>query len=175
LGWKEIKGFIDTAGEGLRAERERALLCVAYDTMARRRELVGFSVADVEILPNGSGRMLIRRSKTDQAGEGSVAYLSRTTVRWLQQWLEHAAITAGAIFRRLVGRGHIGDRLHEDSVSDVFKRVAAWIGMAAKQVRQVSPIFCPSLPWCHLKRYARASRCSADDKERIEGQDVTRL
>jgi hypothetical protein len=30
LGWKEIKDFIDSAGEGLRADRERAMLCVAY-------------------------------------------------------------------------------------------------------------------------------------------------
>lgn len=133
LGWKEIKEFIDSAGEGLRADREKALLCVAYDTMARRSELVSFDVEDVDFMPDGSGRMLVRRSKTDRAGEGSVACLSRTTVRWLQQWLGE-----GAIFRRLVGRSHIGERLHEDSVSDTFKRVAAWIGMSAKQVRRVS-------------------------------------
>jgi integrase/recombinase XerD len=39
---------------------------------------------------------------------------------------------------RAFGRGHIGERLHEDSVSDIFKRVAAWVGMPAKQVGQVS-------------------------------------
>jgi integrase len=61
LGWKEIKDFIDCAGEGLRADREKALLCVAYDTMARRSELVAFDIKDIEIMPNGSGRMLIRR------------------------------------------------------------------------------------------------------------------
>jgi site-specific recombinase XerD len=36
LGWKEIKEFIGSAGEGIRADRERALLCVAYETLARR-------------------------------------------------------------------------------------------------------------------------------------------
>ena len=40
LGWKDIKEFIDGAGESLRADRERALLCVAYETLARRGELV---------------------------------------------------------------------------------------------------------------------------------------
>ncbi len=138
LGWKEIKEFIDCAGDGLRAERERALLCVAYDTMARRSELVAFDVEDIEVMPNGSGRMLIRRSKTDQTGEGSTAYLSRTTVKWLQQWLKNAGIKEGPVFRRLIGRGAVGDHLHEDSVSDIFKRVAAWIGLSAKQVGQVS-------------------------------------
>jgi hypothetical protein len=32
----------------------------------------------------------------------------------------------------------VGERLREDTVSDIFKRAAAWIGMSAKQVRQVS-------------------------------------
>jgi len=36
LGWKDIKEFIQSAGEGLRADRERAMLCVAYETLARR-------------------------------------------------------------------------------------------------------------------------------------------
>jgi hypothetical protein len=31
LNWKDIKEFIESAGEGLRADRERALLCVAYE------------------------------------------------------------------------------------------------------------------------------------------------
>src|ERR1700677_4487477 len=40
LGWKEIKEFIGSAGESLRADRERAMLCVAYETLARRGEIV---------------------------------------------------------------------------------------------------------------------------------------
>ncbi len=44
MGWKEIKEFIESAGEGLRADRERALLCVAYETLARRGELVALEL-----------------------------------------------------------------------------------------------------------------------------------
>jgi site-specific recombinase XerD len=50
LGWAEIKTFLETAGESLPATRERALLCVAYDTMARRAELVALNVEDFESL-----------------------------------------------------------------------------------------------------------------------------
>jgi integrase len=138
LGWKEIKEFIDTAGEGLRADRERALLCVAYDTMARRSELVAFDLEDVEFMANGSGSILIRRSKTDQAGEGAKGYLSQQTIRWLRIWLESATIKDGALFRRLVGRKRVDGRLHADIIADIYKRVARWIGMAAKQVSNVS-------------------------------------
>jgi integrase len=105
LGWNEIKDFIGIAGEGLRADRERALLCVAYETLARRSELVALEGRDIEFFwPNGTGQALIRRGKTDGEGQGRVDYLSRETVRWLRIWLEHAKITEGAVFRRLVGR-----------------------------------------------------------------------
>jgi integrase len=138
LGWKEIKEFIESAGSGLRADRERALLCVAYDMMARRAELVALDVADLTFLPNGSGTALIRRSKTDQAGEGSMGYLSRESVRLLRTWLENAKITEGAIFRRLIGQHRVAERLHADIVSDIYKRVARWVGLPARQVAQVS-------------------------------------
>jgi integrase len=86
------------AGEGLRATRERALLCVAYDTMARRSELVAFNRGDFKFLEDGSGRALIRRSKTDQAGEGHTAYLAPVTVHYLKAWLELAQITKERCF-----------------------------------------------------------------------------
>src|ERR1700730_9721408 len=64
LGWKDIKEFIDSAGEGLRADRERAMRCVAYETLARRGELVALEVRDIGFHPNGTGEALIRRGKT---------------------------------------------------------------------------------------------------------------
>src|SRR5580658_8506377 len=138
LGWKEIKEFIDGAGDSLRADRERAMLCVAYETLARRGELVVLEVRDIDFHPNGTGQALIRRGKTDATGQGRVAYLSRTTVRWLKVWLEHAGVEEGAVFRRLIGRAQIGGPLYSGSVSLIFKRVARWIGMPARYVDAVS-------------------------------------
>src|SRR5580704_6266538 len=60
LGWEQIKKFLDTAGESLPATRERALICVAYDTMARRSELVALEAEDFQLLTDGTGRALIR-------------------------------------------------------------------------------------------------------------------
>ena len=138
LGWKEIKEFIGSSGQSLRADRERALLCVAYETLARRSELVALEVRDIEFFPDGTGQALIRRGKTDIAGEGRVAYLSRETVRHLQPWLQSAGITEGAVFRRLVGRGLVGGALNPGSIAPIFKRVAQWIGMPARFVAEVS-------------------------------------
>ena len=82
--------------------------------------------------------MLIRRSKTDQVGEGNTAYLARDTVRWLQIWLERAGISEGAVFRRLVGRGRVGERLNVDAVALTFKRVAGFVGMAPEDVEEIN-------------------------------------
>jgi integrase len=138
LGWKDIKEFIDSAGEGFRADRERAMLCVAYETLARRGELVALEVQDIDFHPNGTGQALIRRGKTDVEGQGRIAYLSRETVRWLKVWLEHAGINEGAVFRRLVGKDQIGGPLNPGSIAPIFKRVAQWIGMPARVVHQIS-------------------------------------
>jgi integrase len=138
LGWKDIKEFISSAGEGLRADRERAMLCVAYETLARRGELVALEVRDIDFHPDGTGQALIQRGKTDAEGQGRVAYLSRETVRWLKVWLEHSRIAEGAVFRRLIGKAQIGGTLNPGSIAPIFKRVAQWIGMPARVVRSVS-------------------------------------
>jgi integrase len=138
LGWKDIKEFIDSAGEGLRADRERAMLCVAYESLARRGELVAIEVRDIDFHPDSTGQALIRRGKTDSEGRGRVAYLSRETMRWLKVWLEHAGITQGPVFRRLIGRSQIGGPLNPGSIAPIFKRVAQWIGMPSRFVAEVS-------------------------------------
>jgi integrase len=138
LGWKDIKDFIDGAGESLRADRERAMLCVAYETLARRGELVALEIRDLDFHPNGTGQALIRRGKTDAEGQGRVAYLSRETVKWLKVWLEHSNITEGKVFRRLIGKAQIGGPLNPGSIAPIFKRVAQWIGMPERFVNRVS-------------------------------------
>src|ERR1700685_3652986 len=132
LGWKEIKEFIGSAGKGLRADRERAMLCVAYETLARRSELVALELRDIDFHPDGTGQSLIRRGKTDAEGQARAAYLSRETVRWLKVWLEHAGISDGTVFRRLIGQHQIGGPLNPGSIAPIFKRVAQWIGMAER-------------------------------------------
>jgi integrase len=121
-----------------RTRHERAMLCVAYETLARRGELVAFEVKDIDLHPDGTGQALIRRGKTDAEGQGRIAYLSRETVRWLKIWLEHAGIDEGVVFRRLIGQHQIGGPLNPGSVAPIFKRVAQWIGMPERVVDRVS-------------------------------------
>ena len=148
LGMAEIQQFLNLPGDNLPTVRERAMLCVAYDGMMRRSELVAVDVEDLQFPSDGTGRLLIRRSKTDKAGEGHIAYLSRETVRHLQAWLHKALIREGAVFRRIIGRGTLtydrhgngrtGGRLSAEAVSRAFKAVARFLNMPADEVDQVS-------------------------------------
>jgi site-specific recombinase XerD len=148
VGMAEIQAFLNSPGENLPTLRERAMLCVAYDAMTRRSELIGIDVEHLKFLDDGSGRLLIRRSKTDQAGEGHIAYLSRQTVGFLKTWLKAAVIKEGPVFRRIIGRGtatydrkgkgRIGGRLSPEAVAQAFKAVARYLKLPADDVEQTS-------------------------------------
>ncbi len=148
LGMAEIQAFLNSPGDNLPTTRERAMLCVAYDAMTRRSELIAIDVEDLKFLDDGTGRLLIRRSKTDQAGEGHVAYLSRQTVGFLKTWLKAAAIKEGPLFRRIIGRGtvtydrkgrgRIGGRLSPEAVARAFKAVARYLKLPPEDIEGVS-------------------------------------
>ncbi len=81
--------------------------------------------------------VLIRRSKTDQTGQGyekSVWYNSDepTTcpVEALKVWLESARITSGPIFRGVTRHGTVrAGRLSDDVVADIVKKYARAAGL----------------------------------------------
>ena len=57
-----------------------ALISVMRDAMLRRAEAAALNWSSIEIQSDCSGRLYIDRSKTDQSGEGSIAYLSPATM-----------------------------------------------------------------------------------------------
>jgi integrase len=97
--------LIVACGEDRRGLRDRALIAVGYDTLCRRSELVSLLAQDVDRSSDGSGSVLIRRSKTDQIGEGRFGYLSPVTMDRLIAWLEAVEVAKGPIFRAVHPRG----------------------------------------------------------------------
>jgi site-specific recombinase XerD len=87
------------AGTTLRELRDKALVAVAYTTLARRSELVAMRREDLQVDADGFGTVAIRRSKTDQEGAGEVAAITSDAMRHLTAWLEAARIEAGLLFR----------------------------------------------------------------------------
>ena len=63
-----------------RGNLDIALISVMRDAMLRVSEAAGLTWSDIEMEHDGTGRLLIRRSKTDSEGLGSVAFVSAQTM-----------------------------------------------------------------------------------------------
>ena len=103
---------LDATGEGLRDIRDRALLLIGFAGGFRRSELVGLTCGDVERVRQGI-ILTLRRSKTDQNGEGRKIGIPLARGRWcpvgaLEQWLATSGIVEGALFRPIDRHGQIG-------------------------------------------------------------------
>ncbi|MNK75185.1 site-specific tyrosine recombinase XerD [compost metagenome] len=100
----------------LKAARDKAMLLLGWAAALRRSELVALTVSDVVRHDTGCD-LLIRRSKTDQRGEGQMVFVpmakskDRCPVLALNAWLEMAEITAGPLFRQVSRHDYlVGDR-----------------------------------------------------------------
>jgi integrase len=108
---------------------------VGYYFAGRRSELVALDVEDLVEVAQGL-RVSVRRSKTDQEGEGEVKGIPRKPnpevcpVAALQDWLEAAGIAEGPIWRRVTRWDTVGtDRLSPQSVNLVIKRACRRAGI----------------------------------------------
>ena len=130
----DLRKMVDALGDSLMGKRDRALLLVGFAGAFRRSELVSLDVADVAFDPNGL-TIRLRRSKTDQEGEGrkvGLPYgsnLATCPVRALQEWLHVAAITNGALFVGINRHGTPQGRLSACAVALIVKKVVAAAGL----------------------------------------------
>jgi site-specific recombinase XerD len=115
--------------------RDRALLLVGFAGAFRRSEVVSLDVADVTFSSDGL-IVQLRRSKTDQEGEGRKVGLPfgsnplTCPVRSLRTWLDAAAVVSGPIFRAVDRHANVADtRLTDQSVALVVKRCAKAAGL----------------------------------------------
>ena len=60
------------------------------------------------------------------------------TVRHLQTWIKGAKVANGALFRRIIGRQEIGERLHSNIVADIYKRVGRRLNLADEEITAIS-------------------------------------
>jgi integrase len=91
-------------------------------------------VGDIEHVRQGIV-LHLRRSKTDQDGQGRKIGIPFGRTRWcpvaaVDAWLAAARITEGAIFRRVDRRGHVHNvRLSGEAVSLVVRERVATAGL----------------------------------------------
>ncbi len=119
-----IDRILACLGDGLLDLRDAALITLAYDTLARRSELAAFDVEQIGRADDGTGTVLVARSKTDQEGKGDYRFISADTMTRLQAWIDAACLSTGPLFIPL-GNAAKGERLDGGEVSRVFKRRGA--------------------------------------------------
>ena len=114
----------------LRELRDRALMVIAYDTLAREAELVALWREDFDLsAEDGSGAVLIQRAKNDQRGHGRVAPLAPLTAELLRQWLKASQLTTGPLFRRIHGMDRIGEVLQPRVVAQILQKMSRKAGL----------------------------------------------
>jgi integrase len=131
-----LRAMLATLPDDLAGRRDRALLLVGFAGGFRRAALCALDRADVTFVSEGLD-LLIRKDKTDQAGQGrelSISYgKHRDTcpVRALRDWLDAAGIRAGPIFRGVTKGGKTvrAGRLDPGSVARIIKRAAKRAGL----------------------------------------------
>lgn len=96
-----VRALLAACGSDLVGLRDAALVSLGYDAGLRVSELVAISVEDLRQVADGSGRLEIAFSKTDQEGQGALAWLSADTMQRLSAWLLKAQIEQGPVFRRI--------------------------------------------------------------------------
>jgi len=135
---KLVAKMLAATGSTLRDLRNKALLTVAYVTLCRRSELVALQRADLEIESDGFGTVTIRRSKTDQEGEGAIAAVTPDAMRHLRAWITAAGIEAGPLFRGVLKGGRVAGALDPGDVARIFKAMAGKAGMTAEETARIS-------------------------------------
>jgi integrase len=117
----------------LAGSRDRALLALGFAGAFRRSELVALEIADLTEAPDGL-RVRIRRSKTDQEGEGAEIAIPRgyrlRPVEAVQGWIAAAEISEGPLFRPVLKGGRIQpEPLSAFSAAQIVKRYAERAGL----------------------------------------------
>jgi len=99
--------------------RDRSIILIGFSGGFRRNEIVSLNYDDLDFVPEGL-KINIKRSKTDQFGEGftkALPYFDSSQycpVISLKNWLDISKITSGPVFRRFLK----GSKLSENRLTD---------------------------------------------------------
>ena len=156
-----------------------ALVSVMRDAMLRRSEAAALTWADVEFQSDGSARVTVRRSKSDQDGTGSTLYVGRSAAAALRAINRPATSLGAPVFGLRSGRA-VSNRIaaaaraaglvghysgHSPRIGMARDLVASGAGVAAVQVAG---------RWASVQMpayYARAELAGGGAVARFHGED----
>jgi integrase len=136
---EQLRQIVAALPHDRRGVQSRALLLLGFAGAFRRSELVAIQVADLAWVNEGIV-VTVRRSKTDQEGEGFAKgiplgqLLETCPVRALRHWLRVAQISSGPVFRALTPQGRLLARpMPAYTVARVLQRSVEVLGLDPRE------------------------------------------
>ena len=137
-----LKVLIDVIDEKVNEEikklRDRTIILIGFSGGFRRNEIVSLDYQDLDFVEEGL-KIQIRRSKTDQFGEGSVKALpyfdnsKYCPVVSLKKWISISKINSGSLFRRFLKGSKLSEkRLTDQTVALLIKEYLQLAGIDSK-------------------------------------------
>ena len=136
---KEIINIIDKEiKEDIKKYRDRSIILIGFSGGFRRNEIVSLDYDDLDFVPEGL-KINIKRSKTDQFGEGFIKALpyfdnsKYCPVVSLKKWIDLTKITSGPVFRRFIkGLKLSENRLTDQTIALLIKKYLQLAGIDSK-------------------------------------------
>jgi len=137
---EDVIAMARACNDDLRGKRDAALILVGFAGGFRRSELVSLRFEDLQRTPEGI-LLRLRRSKTDQTGEGAEKAIffgrtpSRCPVLRLESWTVAAGIEHGPLFPRIRKGGRVTDTaLTPQSVTNILRERAEQAGIEPQRI-----------------------------------------
>jgi site-specific recombinase XerD len=118
--------------------RDKTIILIGFSGGFRRNEIVSLDFDDLDFVEEGL-KINLKRSKTDQFGEGLVKglpYFNNSQycpVLTLKKWIEVSNINSGALFRRFSkGSKLTNNRLTDQTVALLIKKYLKLAGIESK-------------------------------------------
>ena len=121
--------------EEIKKSRDRSIILIGFSGGFRRNEIVSLDYDDLDFVQEGL-KVNLKRSKTDQFGEGTIKglpYFDNSQfcpVKSLQKWLEISNIKSGPLFRRFTKGSNLSEnRLTDQTVALLIKKYLQLAGI----------------------------------------------
>jgi site-specific recombinase XerD len=135
---KIINAIDEQKKDEIKKFRDRSIILIGFSGGFRRNEIVSLDCDDLDFLPEGL-KINLRRSKTDQFGEGltkALPYFDSSQycpVVSLKKWIEVSKIVSGPVFRRFTkGSKLSNNRLTDQTVALLIKEYLQLAGIDSK-------------------------------------------
>ena len=136
---KQLINVIDEQkNEDIKKLRDRSIILIGFSGGFRRNEITSLDYDDLDFVEEGL-KIQIKRSKTDQFGEGSIKALpyfdssKYCPVISLKNWIEISKIESGPLFRRFVKGSKLSkNRLTDQTVALLIKEYLMLAGIDSK-------------------------------------------